>query len=164
MRTPATCAVPVGWSAWDEENHRLCSRGWRTADTSCGAVLEHLRKGETLNCMALPPGVPGLFRFAGGQVKSRRQGSLRGRIQSPPRPSPFSPRPPNPRVTGSPVPRCSGLEKQPNPGIPQLLAEVNWTPRPLYVIVQYTPLLISVMVTLDDFRPVSSVFIFQRCG
>lgn len=60
------CTVPVGWSAWGMENHRLNSRGWRTTDTSCHAVLEHPTKGETCNWHGLVlPGVPGLFRGAG---------------------------------------------------------------------------------------------------
>lgn len=72
----------------------------------------------------LLPGVPGLFRAEAGFSH----------------PAPPLPRPSFPAngLDGDWI-ACSPLQ-QPGEattsGIPQLLAEVNWTPRPLYVIVQ----------------------------
>lgn len=87
--------------------------------------------------------VAGLFRGPGAGSPDEA-GPWAGFSQ--PGPSPFSPQLASQRaerrtVTGSPVPRCTGLEKQSPSGIPQLPAEVNWTPRPLYVIVQQASLL-----------------------
>lgn len=64
-RTPASCAVPVGWSAWDKENHRLSSGGWRTTDTSCDCCSRTSQDGRDMELQSLPPGVPGLFRGGG---------------------------------------------------------------------------------------------------
>lgn len=88
------------------------------------AVLEHPRKGETWSCMASFQEVPGLFRAEAGFSH----------------PAPPLPRPSFPAngLDGDWI-ACSPLQRPgeaTTSGIPQLLAEVNWTPRPLYVIVQ----------------------------
>lgn len=99
------------------------------------AVLEHPRKGETWSCMASFQEVPGLFRAEAGL--------------SHPAPPPSRPSFPANGLDGdwvacSPPPRPGEATTS---GIPQLPAEVNWTPRPSYVIVQH-------LRTRCDFIPV----------
>lgn len=100
-RTPASCAVPVGWSAWDKENHRLSSGGWRTTDTSCDCCSRTSQDGRDMELQSLPPGVPGLFRGVAGAARTEGQDSVT-------RPLPFlapASKSTGWTVTGPPVPR-----------------------------------------------------------
>lgn len=101
LRTPASCAVPVGWSAWDKENHRLSSRGWRTTDTSCDCCSRTPQERRDMELQSLLPGVPALFRGMAGAARTEGQDSVT-------RPLPFlapASRSTGWTVTGPPVPR-----------------------------------------------------------